>query len=242
MSDNAGIYAITSPSNKVYIGQSHNIKKRYKQYAYLSNKEQPAIHNSILKYGWETHKFETILYLDERINQSLYDYWECFFIEHYKQQGYTLLNLTSGGGHCKMSEEAKIKMSIAAKGKVKSAEWRKKISDSNKLTRKLGLHKPSIYWLGKERSQETKNKISKSSIGKQLSEEHKAKVGRQGEKHHKSKLSNEQVRIIMHALKFGAIGTELAKIFNIGSTTVYEIGNGIHWSHVTGIPKRKNYQ
>jgi len=141
-----------------------------------------------------------------------------------------------------MSEEAKIKMSIAAKGKVKSAEWRKKISDSNKLTRKLGLHKPSIYWLGKERSQETKNKISKSSIGKQLSEEHKAKVGRQGEKHHKSKLSNEQVRIIMHALKFGAIGTELAKIFNIGSTTVYEIGNGIHWSHVTGIPKRKNYQ
>ena len=67
-----GIYKITSPSGKVYVGQSINIDKRkvdYNQNGCLKN--QPKIYKSILKYGWENHKHEileecTIEQLNER--------------------------------------------------------------------------------------------------------------------------------------------------------------------------------
>ena len=55
-----GIYKITSPSGKIYIGQSVNIKDRIKAYKCGHCKEQPFVCNSILKHGWENHKFEII--------------------------------------------------------------------------------------------------------------------------------------------------------------------------------------
>lgn len=56
-----GIYKITNPKGKVYIGQSCRLSIRKKQYQYLP-KKQPKILNSILKYGWVNHKFEIIEY------------------------------------------------------------------------------------------------------------------------------------------------------------------------------------
>ena len=42
-----GIYKITSPSNKVYVGQSININARFKSYLRLSsNKKQSRLYNS----------------------------------------------------------------------------------------------------------------------------------------------------------------------------------------------------
>jgi len=56
-----GIYKIISPSNKVYIGQSINIEKRKKYYTYVVNNiGQPSLYNSLLKYGFDNHKFEVI--------------------------------------------------------------------------------------------------------------------------------------------------------------------------------------
>jgi group I intron endonuclease len=76
-----GIYKITSPSGKVYIGQSINIKRRFKNYKRLSDcKKQTALYASFLKYGVENHNFEivtecTIEELNnlERYYQDLYD-------------------------------------------------------------------------------------------------------------------------------------------------------------------------
>jgi group I intron endonuclease len=56
----AGIYKITSPSCKVYIGQSINIKKRWNHHKGNYNKEQPKLHRSFNKYGTENHIFEII--------------------------------------------------------------------------------------------------------------------------------------------------------------------------------------
>lgn len=57
-----GIYKITNPSGKIYIGQSINIKYREKQYKNLASniKPQIGIYRSILKHGWKKHKFEII--------------------------------------------------------------------------------------------------------------------------------------------------------------------------------------
>ena len=77
-----GIYKITSPSNKIYIGQSVNIEKRFTSYKrmYVKNEKQTKLHRSFLKYGFENHSFEVveeceIIYLNEseRYWQEFYD-------------------------------------------------------------------------------------------------------------------------------------------------------------------------
>jgi hypothetical protein len=74
-----GIYKITNPKNKVYIGSSININKRIENYKYNQCPQQPKIHNSIKKYGWKQHKFEIIELCskEEIINR------EKHWVEHY---------------------------------------------------------------------------------------------------------------------------------------------------------------
>jgi group I intron endonuclease len=55
-----GIYKITNPNNKVYIGQSINIEKRFKQYKRYACKSQPKLYNSFNEYGVNNHLFEII--------------------------------------------------------------------------------------------------------------------------------------------------------------------------------------
>jgi group I intron endonuclease len=88
-----GIYKITNPKGKIYIGQSVNLKKRKRNYSLLSQtKGQPLIHHSILKYGWENHKFEIIEECSiEELNQKEI-YWMSFF--NCIEEG---LNLKEGG-------------------------------------------------------------------------------------------------------------------------------------------------
>ena len=53
-----GIYKITSPSGKIYIGQSKNIEKRFKAYYKKLGKNQPRLYRSFKKYGIKQHNFE----------------------------------------------------------------------------------------------------------------------------------------------------------------------------------------
>lgn len=74
-----GIYKITSPSGKIYIGQSVNIEKRIKSYKYLRYNKQHRIYLSVSKYGIDSHKFEVI---EECIVEELNNrerYWQDFY-------------------------------------------------------------------------------------------------------------------------------------------------------------------
>ena len=55
-----GIYKITSPSSKIYIGQTNNFKKRFEVYKNKRCFSQPRLYSSFLKYGVENHKIEII--------------------------------------------------------------------------------------------------------------------------------------------------------------------------------------
>lgn len=55
-----GIYKITSPSNKVYIGQSIDVENRLKRYKYFVSKKQTRLYYSILKYGYDNHTYEVV--------------------------------------------------------------------------------------------------------------------------------------------------------------------------------------
>src|SRR3990172_10283313 len=74
-----GIYKITSPSGKIYIGKSIDIQKRWKAHKKFTGKKQKKLYNSFLKYGVDTHSFEVIcecnieeLNNKERYYQDLY--------------------------------------------------------------------------------------------------------------------------------------------------------------------------
>lgn len=169
-----GIYKITSPNNKIYIGQSINIEKRFIQYKKLrSCVGQIKLYNSFLKYGVENHIFEII----EECFIELLNNRERFFQEHYNvlEMGlnlkltktndksgylseYTKEKIRKNSVGRKASEATKLKMSIRMKGR-KGAMNGKKHSDESKL-------KISLSNIGKVHSKETKLKISKSNLGK----------------------------------------------------------------------------
>ena len=64
-----GIYKITSPSKKIYIGQSIDIEYRWKSYKRLHCQTQTKLYNSLKKYGSDKHKFEILQLCDkEQLN------------------------------------------------------------------------------------------------------------------------------------------------------------------------------
>jgi group I intron endonuclease len=65
-----GIYKITSPTNKIYIGQSWQIEKRIVFYKNLCCVDQRKLYNSLKKYGWNKHKFEVLEEFDDLIEQK----------------------------------------------------------------------------------------------------------------------------------------------------------------------------
>jgi group I intron endonuclease len=56
-----GIYKITSPSGRIYIGQTRNFENRKIHYKYLNeNNKQKRLHSSFIRYGIENHNMEFI--------------------------------------------------------------------------------------------------------------------------------------------------------------------------------------
>lgn len=100
MSGRHFIYTHTSPSGKVYVGQTVNIKRRwgYNGEHYKNKKKdgsyiQASFARAIDKYGWNSFKHEIIL---EGISKSEADYAEKYLIKWYKIHGMSY-NITEGG-------------------------------------------------------------------------------------------------------------------------------------------------
>ena len=123
-----GIYKITNPKGKVYIGKSINIEKRLDYYKYISlRKTQHKLNNSISKYGFENHILEIIEQCDEsKLNER-----EIYWIEYYNSVELGL-NIMYGGEGGRQSQEVRNKKSISMTGKKHSLSTRKKMSESKK--------------------------------------------------------------------------------------------------------------
>ena len=74
-----GIYKIISPTGKIYIGQSVNIERRFKEYKTFQCKQQPKIYNSLKKYGPENHIFEILkeCSIEQLTEQEIY--WKQYY-------------------------------------------------------------------------------------------------------------------------------------------------------------------
>jgi group I intron endonuclease len=152
-----GIYKITNPSGKIYIGQSRDIDKRIKRYQTLQCKGQRILYNSLKKYGWENHIFEIIELIDN--NDSLIER-ETFWKIHYKVLEIPSLCCRIDGREGKMSKDSCILLSESIKkywNNLNKEEYQERIK-RNKPTN------------------ETIKKISESHKGKKLSDEHIKKL------------------------------------------------------------------
>ena len=164
-----GIYSLTSPSGKVYIGQSWNIEKRHRHYRTASScKAQIALARSIAKYGYENHIVKTLYELPSDITQKVLDEYEIFFINQYKEAGIVLLNMKGGGFGAKM-EQSSIDKIKAARAKQTPPTLGKVCSDITKERIRVAL-------TGKKASPEAVEKSRQARIGMKATEETRAKL------------------------------------------------------------------
>ena len=117
------IYKITNKINgKIYIGQTlRYYKKRFEEYRKKIGSNNIHLNNAFNKYGIDNFTFEVIdnsaTNIDE-LNEK-----EIYYINFYetcnREKGY---NISSGGRNSIVSEETKLKMSLAGKGKKQTEE------------------------------------------------------------------------------------------------------------------------
>ena len=167
-----GIYKITSPTNKIYIGQSIDIMRRFRQYRALHIQAQTKLYHSFIKHGVSNHKFEII---HECLRDEL-GRWEVFYIKQFDtfntKHG---LNLDSGGDSYMHSEETKAKLrkpksDIAKEHYRIAALKRPPVSkETREKHRKAMLGNKNLLgkkvWLGRHHTKATKSVLSiKSSL------------------------------------------------------------------------------
>ena len=75
-----GIYKITNPKGKIYVGQSIDIKRRFDEYRNFKHSSQTKIKRSLEKFGLESHKFETIEECHIKDLNTRERYWQ----EHFR--------------------------------------------------------------------------------------------------------------------------------------------------------------
>ena len=125
-----GIYKIENLiTHKVYIGQSKNIKNRWKEHIYALNNDKHIniyLQRAWNKYGQENFNFESLEECTKKELNNKETYW---FNIYYPN----VYNLHRTGDSHNMSQEIKDKISKSEKGKVLSEKSRQKIREKRKL-------------------------------------------------------------------------------------------------------------
>lgn len=143
-----GVYLIRNVENeKVYIGYSKDVERRLRQHS--NGLKRGKHHNSHLQaawflYGLDAFQFLTIEKCDISIVAQREAYWIQFYDACNHKTGYNQ-RLEDGTKHFTVSDITKQKQSQAKKGKIRSQEHCKNLSESKR---------------GKTLSEETKRKIS----------------------------------------------------------------------------------
>lgn len=140
-----GIYKITSPSGRVYIGQSTDIELRFRQYSnILSSKGQRRLHYSFKKYGINSHKFEILEKCSIEELSARERFWQEYFDCLNKGLNCRVVKSEDKTGY--ISDETKDKIRKFRTGKKASLKTKKKISKSH---------------IGLKHTKETRDKMSK---------------------------------------------------------------------------------
>lgn len=176
-----GIYKWTSPTGRIYVGQSKNLKQRKEWYlgGGVEKSTMSKLKRSFKKYGIENHVFDIIEYCSvEQLNER-----EIYWGLHYNtlEEG---LNCKLGEQNCIFSKNTKNKMSKAKKGKSLTQQHQKNREKSlQKYWNNLKIEREAkkINKIKYIPTEEHRKKLSKSKKGKTIhTEESKQKIREYG--------------------------------------------------------------
>lgn len=149
------IYKITSPTERVYVGQTtKTAEERIIQYKSKRKKKgKSLILRSIEKYGWDAHIFEVI---EDNVSVELLNEREIYWIAElktYAAENLDGMNLTRGGDYRESwkNDKTRVERAKMRRGE-KAPSWGKKVSDETKkkIARSVSFYnkingvKPSI--------------------------------------------------------------------------------------------------
>lgn len=142
-------------TNKVYIGQTKNIKSRKSSHLNRakSGLNRP-LYSAIRKYGEENFFFEILEECDDLIVDEREIFWINQFDSKNPEKGF---NLASGGQSCfGHSDETKRKISESKKGQLRSKEsiekWKTSISQRDPTEKEIEFRsKFGSFWKGRKR-------------------------------------------------------------------------------------------
>jgi group I intron endonuclease len=211
-------------NNKVYVGQTTNLRKRWNHHrstaSSITKKKWP-LHRAIVKYGIESFVFTLI---QEVQNKDELDLAEQYWIKHFNSRdrnyGYNLTDGGNGPSGAKRSEETKQKMRISKLGKKRSAEDRQKMSDGRRGIPLSTTHKQSM-----SKSRQNKyNGEDNNFYGKHHSDKSKEKIG---------KLKIEDVISIRKEYQLGNVTKqELAIKYNVLVDSIANVISKRTWKDI----------
>jgi group I intron endonuclease len=121
-----GIYKITNPNGKVYIGQSVNLEKRKKNYNKLRDcKNQKKLYSSLVKYSFSDHIFEVIEECEVTKLNIRERYWQDYY--NVLEEGLNLKLTKTDDRSGYLSQEVRDRMRESRIGKKHSQETIDKI-------------------------------------------------------------------------------------------------------------------
>lgn len=161
---------ITSPTNRIYVGSTNDVEYRIRQYKGMYDCHQRKLYNSLKKYGWENHIFE-IIWAGELCEMLKYEY----LLGHHLD-----VLSTHTGMNCKLPIWGEKPICYSEDTLKRMSDIR--LGDKNPMFGLKGELNPNYK---RKCTKESRERMSKSQMGKKLSEETKLKIGlrSKGKKH-----------------------------------------------------------
>lgn len=226
-----GIYKITSPKGRVYIGSSNNIENRLCSYKNLKCKNQTKVFNSIKAHGWDMHKFEVLEECSIEVLLERELHYGIKFNVLDKEAGLNCRLPKAGEHYTYMCQETKDKIS--------------KANVLNQTGKSLGHYESKLKKLTIEEVKEikmllVKNELTHTEIGKLFNVTRKIISNISCGKTYKSlhseldtskrkkkyiKLEQEDYDIIKDLYSKGVSQAKIAKQFNVDSSHISRIVN-----------------
>lgn len=148
-----GIYKITSPIGRIYIGQSVNLKRRLCHHKRLFSKSQPRLYESLVGLGVNNHIFEIIEYCEKQDLKIKERYWQDFY-DCLGDNGLNCILTKTPYKLGKTHVDTSKRIAESRVGLIKSESTRKKLSE-----RMVGK---KHFMYGKKHSESAKLKMSKA--------------------------------------------------------------------------------
>lgn len=250
--DISGVYYILNKkNNKIYIGSSKHINRRFYEHKYFLNNHNHGnehLQKAWNKYGEDNFEFGIIEIFNGNDDElrDVEQIWMDYFSSYDKDIGYNISTFAEGSGGYIVSEQTREKIRNFHMGRKASEETKQKLSSQRK-----GKFNG---FFGKHHTEESKQKMRNAKLGSKISESQrealnrgreimlemlkapeyrkKLSISKQGENASTAKLKESDVIEILKYLKEGYSEIELSERYGVSMSSISRIKNRKRWGYL----------